>query len=162
MILNKEVSWYISTLLMIPLLIITYKIVDYYTFYAFGIIITLYLAFYTVFFYLRRDYIFYIKTVLTFYTLSILGAFLIAYLNEPWPILLIILFSWISLTYTAKKTKESRYIEAKIKEEQAHVTGFSKILASKTQQNENKKHLIDFAIELAFLIVCLYIYNIFS
>ena len=162
MILNKEVSWIIATLFMIPLVIITFKIVDYYTFYAFGIIITLYLAFYTVFFYLRRDYIFYIKTVLTFYALSILGAFMIAYLNEPWPILLIILFSWISLTYTAKRTKEAKIIELKIKEEQAQISGLSKILASKTQQNENKKHILDFLVEIAFLIVCLYIYNIFS
>lgn len=161
MILNKEVNWYIATLLMIPLIIITFKIIDYYTFYAFGITITLYLSFYSVFFYLRRDYIFYIKTILTFYTLSICGALLISYFNEPWPILLIILFSWISLSFTARQTIEARKIEMKIKQEKEENKGLKKLFASDTQVNENKKHFLDFFLELLILLLFLFIYKQF-
>jgi len=160
--LNKEVSWGISTLFMIPLVIITFLIVDYYTFYAYGVVITLYLAFYTVFFYLRRDYIFYIKTVLSFYALSIAGAFLISYLNEPWPILLIILFAWISLPYTAQQTRESKLIEFQIKKEQENLSGLKKLFASKTQQTQNKKHILDFSVEVIVLFAVLTILNLFS
>lgn len=161
MILNKEVSWYLALLLMIPLIIIIFKIVDYATYYTIGVTGTLILTCYSLFFYMRRNYKFFYKTIILFYICSILGAFLIGYLNATWPVFLMIVFLWIILSITSKLNTRGYEINEKIHFEEQNIKGLKKIFAVPTRINENKLLIIDLLIELVFIVLCLYLYNLF-
>ena len=161
MILNREVSWYLALLLMIPLIIIIFKIVDYATYYTIGVTGTLMLTCYSLFFYMRRNYKFFYKTILLFYACSIIGAFLIGYLNATWPVFMMIVLLWVILSITTKLNSRGYEVNEKIQLEEQNISGIKKIFAVPTRIQENKLLLIDLVIELVLIVVCLYLYNLF-
>lgn len=159
MLLSKPVQWHIAILLLVPLTIIIFKILDYFIFNSFGITSILVLCCFTPIFFIRRNYSFNYNLIFQLYIITILGAFLIAYFKEQSIFFFIVLLSWISLSKNSSLTKNGKFIKEKIEKEDEDKEGFMRFFSSPTRISENRKYLLDLIILISTALVFIFIFN---
>lgn len=164
--LNLRVAWYYCLFAMLPLIIAIYQILDYLTFKAFGVTSILVLICFSMFFFLRRNYNFNVKTIAFFYFTGFAGALLLGYSKQDWLLLFMVLSFWIILSQTSSLSSLGRQILTKIKMESSDHIGLLSSFLTPTRIQEAKKLALDVIFLLLFTIVCLFIYsslfNLFS
>ncbi|MGA1931256.1 hypothetical protein ACH5BF_00830 [Arcobacter sp. YIC-464] len=157
--LNTKVQWYYCLIAMIPLTIAIFQILDYYTYKALGISAILVFVCFSMFFFLRRDYFFTYKTVISFYAVGFIGSFLMAFFKQDWLVLPIVLSFWILLLKTISYTSIGKINKLKIQQEEQNTNFFKSLFISPTRKEENKKILIDIFIVLSTFLSLIFFYT---
>ena len=156
---KRRLHWAITTFLILPLVYLMHLILDQGDIPALGIIGVLVLFSFSQFFFLRRSLRYTYLTVLSFYLIGLVGAFLISYTQWVWLILVQIYGFYLCITHTSFFTlsgfKESKKIDQELEEQ----TWYIKFLATYTQQMQNKKFILDFVFFLTFILMILYFYD---
>jgi len=144
---NIKLSWQTMTLALIPLCFIVDSIVSLEgSSYNDATVFMLVILNYTQPFYNRREQTPTIVTLMAFYVVSILGAFLILAASMGWVIfiVMILLFVYPATTVTTKYGDE---VYEKTDEEIKKIEGVQ-LLATKTQRETNMHHVYDTVILL--------------
>ncbi|MGA1938873.1 hypothetical protein [Arcobacter sp. YIC-310] len=157
--LNTKIQWFYALIAMIPLSIAIFQILDYSTFKALGITSLLILVCFSMFFFLRRNYYFSYKTIIYFYFIGFVGAFLVAYFKQDWLLLPMVLAFWISLLKTISYTSVGKINSLKIYKEEQDSSFFKKFFISNTRRTQNKLILIDILITIIFFFSVIIIYT---
>lgn len=159
MLLNKPIMWHFAIMLLVPLSIIIFEILDYFVYNSFGITSILILCCFTPIYFLRRNYTFNYISIVFLYLICIVGAFLIGYFKEQSIFFFIVLLSWINLSKNMYLTNEGRFIKEKLLEEESSLKGFSKLFSSPTRMRENKRYFIDFIVLIGVSLLFMFIFN---
>lgn len=162
----KPLNWYLSTLLVIPLIFLTYYILSQNLLEdrAFGITGVLILFSFSQFFFQRRNLNYTIKTLIWFYIFGVLSSIFISYTYFytqydwlAWLILFQIFIFYIIIVNTSILTNQGEVDSNFIEVENENKKWYQRILTSKTQQKKNKEFILDFLIFIVFIIVILLI-----
>jgi hypothetical protein len=161
--MKREFDWAINTFLILPLIFIQYHIlnINISEDKSFGMVGVLVLFSFNQFFFQRRNLIYTTKTLIWFYIFGIVSSLFISYTYfyiKSDLIVFLVLFQIYFLFMILVKTSIPRK-ETEIDEEEISKKWYQRILASKTQQKNNKEFLIDFLFFMVFIIILLLIKN---
>ena len=163
---DKSISWYISTLLLIPLIVLTYYLlyINMGENKASGITGVLILFSYSQFFFQRRKLIYLLRTVGLFYVFGILSTLLISYTylytQYDWISLLVIVQIFIftqilgKTSFLSDKGMENL---TQIVNERMDRKWYHGLVGSKTQLKENKSFILDILIFIVLIAIALFI-----
>ena len=79
--MNKEINWLTASFYLFALSFIMFNIITYFYDKAFGVVCVFVVFNFSMFFFLRRNYRFFINTIVYFYIVGILGSFLMSIFN---------------------------------------------------------------------------------
>jgi ABC-type iron transport system FetAB permease component len=165
-ILDRNINWYTSSLLLIPLIILTYYIsyINMGENKASGITGVLILFSYSQFFFQRRKLNYLLRTVWLFYIFGILSTLLISYTyfytQYDWLSLLVIVQIYLFIQILGKTS----FLSDKWMDELTHIVNeridkkwYHGLIGSKTQLKENKYFIFDLIIFIVFIVIILFV-----
>ena len=165
-ILDKSINWYISTLLLIPLIVLTYYIsyINMGENKASGITGVLILFSYSQFFFQRRKLHYLLRTVGLFYVFGILSTLLISYTylytQYDWLSLLVIVQIFIFIQILGKTSflsDEGMEDLTQIVNERMNKKWYHGLIDSKTQLKESKAFILDILVFIVLIAIVLFI-----
>jgi ABC-type iron transport system FetAB permease component len=165
-ILDKNINWYISTLWLIPLIILTYYIsyINMGENKASGITGVLILFSYSQFFFQRRKLNYLVRTVGLFYIFGILSTLLISftyfYTQYDWLSLLVIVQIYLFIQVLGKTSflsEEGMDDLTQIVNERMDKKWYHGLIGSKTQLKENKYFIFDLIVFIIFIVIILFV-----
>jgi len=153
----KNISWFYATLAMMPLSYIMYYILKLNLIYdkASGILGVLILLSFSQFFFFRRNYIYRLSTILLFYCIGLIGAFIVSYTQAIWLLLFFLYAFYLALVSSSTFTDRGEKLDLSIKKEKKNRPWYKWIIAVPSQQIENKLLSIDIAIFFVVVILAL-------
>jgi len=162
--MGKKLTWLEITILLIPLSFILYQIFNY-SFgenKAGGLVFVLVLMSFTNFFYARHYDNYFVLTIVAYSVVAILGAAIMALLNQEWMIIFLIFALYFVKAFTSRTTDYGAEIDKKIEEEETQRTGLGKLISTPTQRAVNTQNLKDTALFIVVAVVAFFAYDYFS
>ena len=138
---NIKLSWVSFTLALIPLCFIVEYIVDSEN-HRNVTVFMLVLVSYSMPFFYRRTQIPTSISLITFYIISIVGAFIILFNGAGWAILVVIILTFV-YPATTITTKYGKDIYEKIDKEEKEKKGIAKLFATSSQREINMSNIFD-------------------
>ncbi len=164
--LDRSISWYISTLLLIPLIILTYYIsyINMGENKASGITGVLILFSYSQFFFQRRKLNYLLRTIGLFYVVGLLSTLLISYTyfytQYDWLSLLVVVQIYLFIQVLGKTSflsDEGMENLTQIVNERMDKKWYHGLIGSKTQLKENKYFIFDLIVFMVFIVIILFV-----
>lgn len=159
--MNKQLNWFQATLLLIPLAFIVYYIfsINFSEDTSGSLVFVLVIINFTSFFYNRRDYNYFILSVVAFYVVTIIGAIIITMFEQAWMLLFLIWTLFFTLSLTSTLTESAQMSAEKIKEEKTKRKALGKVFATPTQRVDNANYLKD---TFAFIVVAIIVFLVYQ
>lgn len=157
--MKKNINWIYASLAMLFLSFLMYLILESNLDKdnASGIVGVCFLISFSQFFFLRRNLIYKVSTIVLFYSVGIIGAFIICFTQAIWLTLFLIYAFYIVMILSTSHTKIGKNVTSDIENEQIKRPWYKWLVATPTQQIENKLFIKDFAIFAFSIIVLVYI-----
>ena len=165
-ILDKNLNWYMSTLLIIPLIALTYYItyINMGEDKATGITGILILFSYSQFFFQRRKLSYMGRTILRFYLFGIVSTLVLSYAYFytkydwlAWLVLVQIYLYIQVLGRTSFLTDEGMEDLKQIVSENTNKKWYHGLIGTKTQLRESKYFILDIIVFIVFIVIVLFI-----
>ena len=163
-VFNKSIKWYVATLLLIPLIVLTYYIlfINMGENKASGMTSVLILFSYSQFFFQRRKLNYLLRTVVLFYLFGIVSTLLISYAyfytQYDWLSLLVLIQTYLLIQVIGKTcflSDKGMENLTQIVNERMNKKWYHGLIGSKTQLKENKHFILDLLLFMVFVVIIL-------